>query len=84
MPNTTATQAVAFANKLRHAVSNLGIPHTASLNSDHVTISIGIATTEAGQVYAEQTLLEEADLGLYQAKDGGRDQVVSRLVNVSG
>ena len=81
--STPAKEAVAFANKLRNAVNKLNIPHKASLNSEYVTISIGIATTESGQVYAEQTLLEEADLGLYQAKEAGRDQVVSRLVSAT-
>ena len=83
LPNTSAKEAISFANKLRNAVNELNIPHKASLNADHVTISIGIATTENGQVYAEQTLLEEADLGLYQAKDAGRDQIVSRMIAVN-
>ena len=83
LPNTSAKEAKSFANKLRNAVNDLNIPHKASLNADHVTISIGIATTENGQVYAEQTLLEEADLGLYQAKDAGRDQIVSRMIAVN-
>ncbi len=83
LPNTSVKEAISFANKLRNAVNELNIPHKASLNADHVTISIGIATTENGQVYAEQTLLEEADLGLYQAKDAGRDQIVSRMIAVN-
>jgi len=56
----------------------LNIKHKASLNADHITISIGIATTQMGRVYAEQALLEEADLGLYAAKDAGRDRIVAR------
>jgi len=67
-----------FANKLRNAVNALNIEHKASLNADHITISIGIATTQSGKVYAEQALLEEADLGLYAAKDAGRDRIVAR------
>ena len=71
-------EALEFANKLRNAVNALNIEHKASLNADHITISIGIATTQSGKVYAEQALLEEADLGLYAAKDAGRDRIVAR------
>ncbi|MFY8326441.1 diguanylate cyclase [Pseudoalteromonas sp. ZZD1] len=83
LPGMGKQEALAFANKLRDAVNSLNIPHKASLNAEHVTISLGIATTETGQVYAEQVLLEEADLGLYQAKDSGRDQIVARTVSAS-
>ncbi len=83
LPGMDKQEALVFANKLRDAVNALNIPHKASLNADHVTISLGIATSETGQVYAEQVLLEEADLGLYQAKDSGRDQIVARTVSVS-
>ncbi|MGS0534741.1 diguanylate cyclase [Pseudoalteromonas sp. SaAl2] len=83
LPGMGKQEALAFANKLRDAVNSLYIPHKASLNAEHVTISLGIATTETGQIYAEQVLLEEADLGLYQAKDSGRDQIVARTVSVS-
>jgi len=83
LPGMGKQEALAFANKLRDAVNSLYIPHKASLNAEHVTISLGIATTETGQIYAEQVLLEEADLGLYQAKDSGRDQIVARTVSAS-
>lgn len=78
LPGMNKHEAKEFANKLRNAVNALNIEHKASLNADHITISIGIATTQSGQVYAEQALLEEADLGLYAAKDAGRDRIVAR------
>lgn len=78
LPGIGKAEAIEFANKLRNAVNSLDIEHKASLNADHITISIGIATTESGKVYAEQTLLEEADLGLYAAKDEGRDRIIAR------
>ncbi|MGO2477562.1 MAG: diguanylate cyclase [Pseudoalteromonas sp.] len=83
LPNMGKYDAMEFANKLRNAVKSLNIPHRASLNAECITISIGVATTENGQVYAEHALLEEADLGLYQAKDNGRDQIIARLVQAS-
>lgn len=77
LPEMNKYEAMEFANKLRNAVNALNIEHKASLNADHITISIGIATTKSGKVYAEQALLEEADLGLYAAKDAGRDRIVA-------
>ena len=77
LPEMNKHEAMEFANKLRNAVNALNIEHKGSLNADHITISIGIATSQRGKVYAEQTLLEEADLGLYAAKDAGRDRVVA-------
>ena len=83
LPNMKKQDALAFAKELRLAVKSLNIPHKASLNADHITISIGIATSENGQVSAEHVLLEEADLGLYQAKDNGRDQIIARQMKAS-
>lgn len=83
LPNMGKHDAMEFANKLLNAVKSLNIPHRASLNAECITISVGVATTENGQVYAEHALLEEADLGLYQAKDNGRDQIIARLVQAS-
>ena len=77
LPDVNKQQALAFAQKLRKAVNSLNIEHKASLNADHITISIGIASMENGNASAEQALLEQADLGLYAAKDAGRDQVVA-------
>ncbi|BED88068.1 hypothetical protein PspMM1_05360 [Pseudoalteromonas sp. MM1] len=77
LPDVNKQQALAFAQKLRQAVNNLNIEHKASLNAEHITISIGIASMENGNASAEQALLEQADLGLYAAKDAGRDQVVA-------
>ncbi|WP_339690057.1 diguanylate cyclase [uncultured Pseudoalteromonas sp.] len=83
LPDTNQHEALKFANKLRDAVNTLAIPHKASLNAAHITISIGVATTEFGQVYSEHILLEEADLGLYQAKDSGRDKIIARVIDAS-
>jgi diguanylate cyclase (GGDEF)-like protein len=75
LPETNQQGAIAFANKLRNAVNDLNIEHNASLNATHVTISIGIASSESSQAYTEKALLEEADSGLYNAKKLGRNQI---------
>jgi diguanylate cyclase (GGDEF)-like protein len=78
LPGMSKHDAIKFANKLCSAVNELDIEHKASLNAEHITISIGIATTESSKIFAEQALLEEADLGLYAAKEAGRNQVIAR------
>lgn len=75
LPETNQQGAIVFANKLRNAVNDLNIEHNASLNATHVTISIGIASSESSQAYTEKALLEEADSGLYNAKKLGRNQI---------
>jgi diguanylate cyclase (GGDEF)-like protein len=64
--------AVAVAETLRASVDALRIPHTGSRVSDHVTISIGVASLIPRQPAAAETLVAAADRALYQAKRGGR------------
>ena len=42
LPGIGKSEAIAFANKLRNAVNSLKIEHRASLNANHITISIGV------------------------------------------
>ena len=77
LPDVSKEEAIAFANKLRSAVNKLNIEHKTSLNAQCITISIGVATMENGRSTSEHSLLEEADLGLYEAKEAGRNRVVA-------
>lgn len=77
LPDVSKKEAIAFANKLRNAVNELNIEHKTSLNAQYITISIGVATMEDGRSTSEHSLLEEADLGLYEAKEAGRNRVVA-------
>jgi PleD family two-component response regulator len=53
------------------------MPHAQSIHTDHVTISVGVATCQAqdGSLGdgAPQKLIGQADKALYAAKNGGRD-----------
>jgi two-component system chemotaxis family response regulator WspR len=43
--------------------------------SEHLTISIGVATLTPAPGLAETALIEEADAALYRAKRDGRNRV---------
>lgn len=70
LPNTGSMAALAFAEALRTSIrlqDHAGIPAT-----HPVTVSIGV-TEGTGEDL--ELLLHLADIGLYKAKDSGRDQV---------
>src|SRR5579859_6772200 len=77
LPNTSLEGAVLRAERARSAVENAAIPHTASLVSDRVTLSVGVAcmTPQPRNGRDVRMLVEEADRNLYLAKHRGRDRV---------
>ncbi|AYG43778.1 PleD family two-component system response regulator [Pseudomonas sp. Leaf58] len=75
LPNTSPGGARLVAEKLRQTVLGLGIPHTAPVAGSHLTVSIGLATQTPAIGSVCRQLISAADKGLYQAKDGGRNQV---------
>ncbi|MBQ4832872.1 diguanylate cyclase [Pseudoalteromonas sp. MMG010] len=77
LPAIGSEAAKAFANKLLNAIRALKIKHKASLNDQHISISIGVATMNGKTQMSEQALLEKADKSLYAAKDAGRNQIVA-------
>lgn len=69
LPSTGLHQALIVADKIRKAVAALDVPE---LNGRTVTVSVGVASGEASL----EALLETADRRMYEAKHGGRNQVV--------
>jgi diguanylate cyclase (GGDEF)-like protein len=72
LPVTTLVSARALAEDMRNAFrhrSHRGVP-----SSHSVTVSVGIAEYQQGE--SLDSLIERADVALYQAKRGGRDRVV--------
>ncbi len=53
-----------------------GLPHVASLVSDCVSLSIGVASILPGPNTRSEDLVSQADAALYQAKDQGRARYV--------
>lgn len=76
LPATDATQGALLATQLLRAIVDLGIAHRNSDAGPVVTISIGLAQLDPGQVDKFDTLFDQADKALYQAKRTGRNRVV--------
>jgi diguanylate cyclase (GGDEF)-like protein len=75
LPDTSAQNAKTVAVRIWTALNQQRIPHPHGING-HLTISIGIASVDAG-VSADdfRKLLETADKALYGAKRDGRNQI---------
>ena len=78
LPDTPGDSAVMMANAMCRKVRDLRIPHQASRSDERiVTISIGVASTDAGHAGEVYELINAADRALYQAKACGRNRVES-------
>jgi len=77
LPDTDLPQAQRVAEALRSAVQELAIPHGRHSNSQHVTVSIGIATLDLDTQHDIEMLIGAADRALYQAKHAGRNRSIS-------
>lgn len=75
MPATDAENAGIIAERLRQALWERAIPHTASRTVDRLTLSIGVATLAPGEVITAQKFTTMADEALYMAKANGRNRV---------
>lgn len=71
--------ALIVAEKIRHAVHALNIPHVGS-SLGRVTLSIGLAAAVPEIDDASDNLIAMADKALYDAKHNGRDRVCRALV----
>ena len=79
LPNTDAEGAQLVAKDAATYVRALQMEHKASKVADHVTISLGVTTVTPQEGLSISTLVDTADLGLYEAKRRGRNQMVLRL-----
>jgi GGDEF domain-containing protein len=67
--------ALRVAEDARAAVQRLAIEHRSSEVSDHVTLSLGVATVEPSGAPIDATnLVTRADAALYAAKRNGRNR----------
>lgn len=75
MPDTPPLVAKTTAERIRKAMEAAPFPIPVDPGSITKTMSFGVATAAPGDTV--ETLLKRADEALYQAKEGGRNKVVS-------
>ncbi len=75
LPGTDGPTAVVMAETMRRNVEKQNIAHAHSECADHVTISVGVASTRPVMGMARSDLIKGADQMLYQAKQAGRNRV---------
>lgn len=76
LPATPLEGAIRVAESMRGNVEALHIPHPASSISDHVTVSLGVASCSPIRNTDPEFLVQAADAMLYKAKQMGRNQVM--------
>jgi diguanylate cyclase (GGDEF)-like protein len=77
LPHTSIDIASMVAERIRKNVEDTQFPQEKSQPDNHLTISLGVASTKHLAKKTVDNLIETADLALYQAKGQGRNKVVT-------
>jgi diguanylate cyclase (GGDEF)-like protein len=83
LPNADKNNARKLATALCKAVSSQKIPHEYASNTNHVTLSVGVATTDFDTGCNKIDLIAAADSALYHAKSQGRNCIRSAALKVN-
>ncbi|MBE9010945.1 CHASE2 domain-containing protein [Pseudanabaenaceae cyanobacterium LEGE 13415] len=76
LPNTNAKGAVIVAERIRSEVESMQLEHSGSQISPFVTLSLGVSSIVPSSSITPKVWIEVADMGLYEAKQAGRNCVV--------
>lgn len=77
LPNTSIDQASQIAESIRLNVKNTPFPNGENQPNGYLTISLGVASTKQLMIKSSSNLIDTADQALYQAKNLGRDRVIT-------
>jgi diguanylate cyclase (GGDEF)-like protein len=83
LPNTNFREAEKYGRWICERVRSLAIPHEHTETTDYVSISAGLITITPDPNTALDTLVNEADKALYQAKRNGRDQFIQGKISIA-
>ena len=75
LPETEDNGAKTLAERIRKAVEDLAIPHSASDAGEYVTLSLGVASVCTTGLASPEQVVALADEALYCAKKGGRNRI---------
>ncbi len=75
LSDTDPAGAATMAQKMSHAIIDLGIPNSASSVADVITISVGVVTSILTDEIASDKLVEKADHALSIAIKTGRNKI---------
>jgi diguanylate cyclase (GGDEF)-like protein len=64
-----------IAESIRAKIESLAIKHEFSEVSKVITVSIGLASTSHTNIKSPESLIKEADIALYKAKNEGRNRI---------
>lgn len=78
LPEQTQESGIVMAERLRKAIEELEIPHGTRKPPEVITISAGVAAVTKDEPKSAESLLQEADEALYEAKEAGRNRVRSQ------
>jgi diguanylate cyclase (GGDEF)-like protein len=73
LPSVQAEGVAVVAERLKHALASLKIPHGYSSAGQYVSLSMGLAWCEPDSEFRPEQLIAAADEALYSAKDSGRN-----------
>lgn len=77
LPSTDLNGGLVIAERLRLRIEGLSLSDFSNSKIPPVTISLGLATTSKDQKYiTSNTLIDQADKALYEAKEQGRNRIV--------
>ncbi len=80
LPNTSSNGAIHIADQVRRLVFDMGVKSKTGVKMASISVSIGIASASPSAGYSVERLLSVADDSMYQAKNQGKNRVVSRNI----